>query len=63
MDKPGLDMYETMRRSKGDEPIARVEQGMCKGCRINLPTNTLQKARTGQELVYCIAPIAAGFYI
>jgi predicted nucleic acid-binding Zn-ribbon protein len=46
-------IYERLRKSKGGEAIARVEQGMCKGCRINLPTHTLQKVRTGQELVYC----------
>ena len=48
-----LNVYERLRKTKGGEAIAKVEQGMCKGCRINLPTHTLQKARTGQELVYC----------
>jgi len=53
IDKPSLDIYERLRATKGGEAMARLEQGMCKGCRINLPTHTLQKVRTGQELVYC----------
>jgi len=53
IDAPSLNIYERLRKSKGGEAIAMVELGMCKGCRINLPTHTLQKVRTGQELVYC----------
>jgi len=53
VDQSDLAIYERLRKTKADEAIARVEQGMCKGCRINLPTHTLQKVRTGQELVYC----------
>jgi predicted nucleic acid-binding Zn-ribbon protein len=53
VDKSDLVIYERLRKTKGGEAIARIEQGMCRGCRINLPTHTLQKVRTGQELVYC----------
>jgi predicted nucleic acid-binding Zn-ribbon protein len=53
LDKPSLAIYEKLRKTKGGEAVARLEQGMCRGCRINLPTHTLQKVRTGQELVYC----------
>ena len=53
LDKSDLAIYERLRKVKGGEAISRVEQGMCRGCRINLPTHTLQKVRGGQELVYC----------
>jgi predicted nucleic acid-binding Zn-ribbon protein len=53
IDEPSLKIYERLRKSKGGEAVARVEQGMCKGCRINLPTHTLQKVRGGQQIVYC----------
>ena len=33
-------------------PWARVEQGICRGCRISLPTTDLQQARSG-KLVQC----------
>ena len=52
-DKSDLGIYERLRKTKGGEAISMVELGMCKGCRINLPTHTLQKVRGGQELVYC----------
>ncbi|MFC1978702.1 zinc ribbon domain-containing protein [Chloroflexota bacterium] len=53
IDQSDLGIYERLRRTKGGEAMSIVEQGMCKGCRINLPTHTLQKVRTGQELIYC----------
>jgi predicted nucleic acid-binding Zn-ribbon protein len=53
IDEPSLKIYERLRKSKGGEAVSRVEQGMCKGCRINLPTHTLQKVRGGQQIVYC----------
>jgi len=53
IDEPSLKIYERLRESKGGEAVSRVEQGMCKGCRINLPTHTLQKVRGSQHIVYC----------
>lgn len=50
--KPGaLELYEKLRRQKG-QAVARVEQGICRGCRISLPSSDLQRARSG-DLVPC----------
>jgi len=46
-----VEFYQTLRREKGTA-VARVEQGICRGCRISLPTTDLQRARGG-SLVQC----------
>jgi len=43
--------YEQTRK-RCRPAVARVEQGMCQGCRISLPVGIMQRAR-GQELVPC----------
>lgn len=39
-------LYEHLRKNKG-LAVARVEQGICHGCRISLPSSELQQARSG----------------
>ena len=51
--QPELKLYETLRKSKGGVALARVERGLCRGCRMALPTHQLQRARSGQEPVLC----------
>ncbi len=51
IDPPAFEFYETLRKGKGIA-VARVEQGICRGCRISLPTTDLQQARSG-NLVQC----------
>ncbi len=46
-----LTLYEHLRKNKGFA-VARVEQGICRGCRISLPSSELQQARSG-ALVQC----------
>ncbi len=46
-----IDVYQALRKQKGTA-IARVEQGMCRGCQIVLPSTELQHARSGR-LVRC----------
>jgi predicted nucleic acid-binding Zn-ribbon protein len=48
---PAFEFYQTLRKGKG-MAVARVEQGICRGCRISLPTTDLQQARSG-NLVQC----------
>jgi len=43
--------YEKLRKQKG-QAIARVEQGICLGCRISLPFSDMQRVRSG-KLVQC----------
>jgi predicted nucleic acid-binding Zn-ribbon protein len=46
-----VELYQGLRKERGTA-VARVEQGICRGCRISLPTTELQKARGG-KLVKC----------
>jgi predicted nucleic acid-binding Zn-ribbon protein len=46
-----VELYQEIRRERGTA-VARVEQGICRGCRISLPTTELQQARSG-NLIRC----------
>ncbi len=49
--KQTLDLYEGIRSRKG-QAVAKIEQGRCQGCRLNLAVNELQRARAG-DLIQC----------
>ena len=51
IDASALQLYRTLRKQKGTA-VARVEQGICRGCRISLPVNELQNVRSG-SFVQC----------
>jgi len=51
VDSKVLTFYERLRKNKG-LAVARVEQGICRGCRISLPSSELQQARRS-ALVQC----------
>jgi len=53
LDAASLELYQALRRKRQGRAVAKVEQGMCQGCRIALPMSELQRARIGQELVQC----------
>ena len=53
LDKASLELYQTLRRMRQGRAVAKVEQGVCQGCRIALPMSELQRAKIGQELVQC----------
>ena len=53
VDSASLRLYEELRAKRQGRAVAKVEQGMCQGCRIVLPTRELQRARGSQELVQC----------
>jgi predicted nucleic acid-binding Zn-ribbon protein len=46
-----LTVYEELKKQKGTS-VAKVEQGICRGCRISLPVNELQQVRSG-SMVRC----------
>jgi len=46
-----VEFYQELRKEKGTA-VVRVEQGICRGCRISLPTTDLQRARGG-NVVQC----------
>ena len=55
MDRAALSLYQLLRERRGGQAVARVERGMCQGCRITLPMSVLQRARTGAGLVQCVS--------
>jgi uncharacterized protein len=46
-------LYDRLRPDKFGQAVARVEQGMCLGCRISLPISIVQRIRLGDEVVQC----------
>ncbi|MBI2865895.1 MAG: hypothetical protein HYX99_00845 [Chloroflexi bacterium] len=48
-----MDLYSRLRTSRQGKAVAKVEGGMCQGCRISLPTHFWQQARMGSQLVQC----------
>jgi len=51
IDPQAAGLYQQLKKQKVTA-VARVEQGICTGCRISLSTATLQQARSG-NLVQC----------
>ena len=51
IDPQAVGVYDRLRKQKS-QAVAKVEQGICRGCRISLPSSELQQARSG-NLVQC----------
>ena len=51
IDPQAIEFYQELKKQKG-QAVAKVEQGICHGCRISLPTSELQRAK-GDNLVQC----------
>ncbi|MFQ5933505.1 MAG: zinc ribbon domain-containing protein [Dehalococcoidia bacterium] len=48
-----MNLYESLRSTRGGSAVAKVERGMCQGCRIALPVGVVQQARLGKNVVQC----------
>jgi predicted nucleic acid-binding Zn-ribbon protein len=46
IDADNLFIYQELRKRKG-VAVAKVDQGICQGCRITLPSTDLQRAKSG----------------
>jgi hypothetical protein len=52
--EPGLmQLYDRLAAIRQRRAVAKVEGGACQGCRISLPTNLIQRARSGNAVVQC----------
>ena len=49
IDSPTVALYERIRQQK-KQAVAKVEQGICRACRISLSASALQRARSGQPV-------------
>ena len=50
-----ISLYQLLRDRRGGQAVARIERGMCQGCRITLPVSVIQRARSGNGLVQCVS--------
>jgi predicted nucleic acid-binding Zn-ribbon protein len=50
-----VELYDLLRERRQGKAVAKVERGMCQGCRISLPMSVLQKARSGFDVVQCVS--------
>lgn len=48
-----LRLYDQLSGLRQRRAVAKVEGGACQGCRISLPMNLIQRARSGIEVVQC----------
>ena len=48
-----LSVYESLLRTRKGHAVAKVERGLCQGCRLALPTMEQQRARSYQGVVQC----------
>lgn len=53
VDATAMSLYGSLRERRQGRAVAKVERGMCQGCRITLPTTVLQRARQRADLVQC----------
>jgi predicted nucleic acid-binding Zn-ribbon protein len=49
IESPAVNLYERVRQQK-KQAVAKVEQGICRACRISISSSNLQKARSGQPV-------------
>ncbi|MHB8104223.1 MAG: zinc ribbon domain-containing protein [Dehalococcoidales bacterium] len=49
IEPPTLTLYDRIRQQKR-QAVAKVEQGICRACRISISASILQKARSGQPV-------------
>ena len=49
IDPPALTLYESVRQKK-KPAVAKLEQGICRACRISQSASTMQRARGGQPV-------------
>ena len=49
IDSQLIEVYSELKKQKGTA-VAKVEQGICRGCRISLPVTELQQVRSGSTM-------------
>ena len=54
VDESARARYERLVKSKGDNVVVGVQHGVCGGCHMKLPTQTIVTCQAQNELVGCI---------
>lgn len=53
LESVSVQKYELLRKAKGGTAVAKVERGLCQGCRMSLPTHQNQQVKAGRQTVLC----------
>ena len=53
IDPEDLVTYEDLRRRKGRQAVALVQDGICQGCGVAVSTSKVTRVLRGEELVHC----------
>ncbi len=53
IDPEDLATYEDLRRRKGRQGVALVQNGICQGCGVAVSTSKVTRVLRGEELVHC----------
>jgi predicted nucleic acid-binding Zn-ribbon protein len=53
VDPASLRTYESLLRTRARQAVAIVAQRTCQACRVSLPVNLEQRARSSEDLVLC----------
>ena len=53
IDKPLLDRYNRLKSARKDQALAAVKDGICVGCRLQLPPQLIAEVKRMQELHTC----------
>lgn len=53
IDAGTMSQYDALRKAHQGRAVAKVERGICQGCRISLPMHVVQQARRGNPWVQC----------
>jgi predicted nucleic acid-binding Zn-ribbon protein len=53
IDKSDLALYNSLLPRKSGIAVARVERGICQGCRIKLPMREMSRLKSSDRLVVC----------
>ena len=53
VDKGLLSRYNTIKAARKDQPLAEIKEGICSGCRLQLPPQLIAEVKLSQDLHTC----------
>ena len=53
VEKGLLSRYNTIKSARKDQPLAEIKEGICSGCRLQLPPQLISEVKRSQDLQTC----------
>jgi predicted nucleic acid-binding Zn-ribbon protein len=53
VEKGLLNRYNTIKAARKDQPLAEIKEGICSGCRLQLPPQLITEVKRSQDLHTC----------